>query len=138
MRLINILIIEDNIFDYESLLRRLVHLDSIGKVIHLENGEQAIEYLLQTGEYANGKQFVKPDIILLDIEMPRYNGKEVLEQIKEKGSDEIKNIPVIIFTSLDDDFNNEKCFALGAKGYLNKPVQINFLKDFLVAFKLIE
>ena len=138
MRSINILIIEDNIFDYESLLRRLVHLDSIGKVIHLENGEQAIEYLLQTGKYANGKQFIKPDIILLDIEMPRYNGKEVLAQIKEKGSEEIKNIPVIIFTSLDDDFNNEKCFALGAKGYLNKPVQINFLKDFLVAFKLIE
>ena len=137
MRLINILIIEDNIFDYESVSRKLSFLDTIGKVIHLDNGEKAIEYLFQTGEYANAAQYIKPDLILLDIELPRLNGKEVLEIIKEKGSDEIKSIPVIFFTSLDDNFNNQKCFELGAKGYLNKPLQINHLKDFLIAFGLV-
>jgi len=137
MRFINILIIEDNLYDYESLSRNLSYMDSIGKIIHLDNGEKAVNYLFQTGEYTDPANFIKPDIILLDIELPRLNGKEVLENIKEKGSDEIKNIPVIIFTSLDDNFNNKKCFELGAKGYLNKPIQIKYLKDFLVAFNLV-
>lgn len=137
MRLINILIIEDNIFDYESVSRTLGYLDSIGKIIYLDNGEKAIEYLFQTGAYANAEHYIKPDLILLDIELPRLNGKEVLKEIKEKGSDEIKNIPVIFFTSIEDSFNNQECFKLGAKGYLNKPIHLNHFKDFLVAFGLI-
>jgi len=137
MRLINILIIEDNIFDYESASRSLGYLDSIGKIIYLDNGEKAIEYLFQTGAYANVDQYIQPDLILLDIELPKLNGKEVLKEIKEKGSEEIKNIPVIFFTSIEDSFNNQECFELGAKGYLNKPIRIDHFKDFLVAFGLI-
>ena len=134
---VNILIIEDNIFDYESVSRKLRYLDSIGEVIHLDNGEKAIDYLFQTGIYANANDYIKPDLILLDIEMPRLNGKEVLEKIQKQGSDELKKIPVIIFTSLDDNYNNQRCFDLGAKGYLNKPVQINYLKDFMITFGLV-
>lgn len=84
MRLINILIIEDNIYDYESVSRNLSYLHTVGKIIHLDNGEKAIEYLFQTGAYANSVNYIKPDIILLDIELPRLNGKEVLQYIKEK------------------------------------------------------
>lgn len=138
MALINILIAEDNIHDFESIFRKLNYFDSIGEIIHVQDGEKALDYLFKTGEYANNADNIKPDLILLDLRMPKVSGKEVLETIKSDGTDEIKNIPVIIFTSLEDNFTNKKCFELGAKGFFIKPVSLNHLEDMLIMLRLLQ
>ena len=137
MKLIKILLVEDNDFDAESATRKLNYMDVIGKVIHARDGEEAIDYLFQTGEFENLPDYSKPDMLLLDIMMPKLIGTQVLKKIQEDGSDEIKNIPVIMLTTIKDNFTNKECFKLGAKGFLVKPIQINHLKDFLISLDLI-
>ena len=137
MKLIKILLVEDNDFDAESATRKLNYMDVIGKVIHARDGEEAIDYLFQTGEFENLPDYSKPDMLLLDIMMPKLIGTQVLKKIQEDGSDEIKNIPVIMLTTIEDNFTNKECFKLGAKGFLVKPIQINHLKDFLISLDLI-
>ena len=138
MALINILIAEDNIYDYESAFRKLNYLESTGEIIHVKDGEKAIEYLFQTGEYAGAPGYIKPDLFLLDLRMPKINGEEVLEKIKLDGSEEMKSIPIIIFTTIDDKFTNKKCFESGAKGFLEKPINLTYLKDLLVTLGLVQ
>ncbi len=135
---INILIAEDNIHDFDSIFRKLNYLGSIGKIIHVLDGEKALEYLFTTGEYANAADYIKPDLMLLDIRMPKVSGQEVLETIKADGTDEIKKIPVIIFTNAEDNFTNKKCFELGARGFFIKPVGLNHLEDMLIMLGLLQ
>lgn len=137
MSLINILIAEDNLYDYESAIRKLSYLDSIGKIIHVSDGAKAIEYLFKEGEYSNDPAWIKPDIILLDLRMPKVNGEEVLEKIKSNGTEGIKSIPAIIFTTVEDNFTNKKCFDLGARGFLEKPINTTHLNDMLIMLKLL-
>jgi len=138
MALINILIAEDNIHDFESIVRKLNYFGSMGEIIHVKDGEKALEYLFKTGEYANAADYIKPDLILLDLSMPKVSGEEVLETIKAEGTDEIKKIPVIIFTSEEDKFTNKKCFESGARGFFIKPVSLNHLEDMLIMLNLLQ
>lgn len=131
------MIVEDDIYDYESAYKKLSYLNSVGEIIHLTNGQQAIDYLFQTGKYNYPEGFILPDLMLLDIRMPKVNGIELLKKIRDEAADEIKNIPVIIFTSNGDLSNNKQCFELGAKGYLEKPIQLNHLKDMLITLNLV-
>ena len=138
MNNITILVIEDNPFDYETTFRKLNYMSSVNKIIHKEESETAIAYLFQTGEFDNTDNYIKPDLILLDVMMPKIIGTEVLKKIKKEGSDEIKNIPVIMLTSLTDKLTNKECFNLGAIGFLVKPIQTKYLEDFLIKLDLIK
>lgn len=133
---ITILVVEDNLFDFETTNRKLNYLDSSFNIIHLQDGKKAIDYLFQKGEFENSASYQKPDLVLLDIMMPLLNGLEVLKIIKEEGSPEVKNIPVIMLTSLEDDPSNKTSFLYGAKGFLLKPVRLDHLKDFIVKYGL--
>jgi two-component system, response regulator len=138
MNKITILIVEDNLFDYESLLRKLGYLNIEFNLIHVKDGEEAIHFLFKEGAYSDEPDHKKPDMILLDVMMPRMNGTDVLRKIREEGSDETKSIPIIIFTKINDnDAINKECFELGANGFLTKPVSSTQLKDFFIRFKLI-
>ncbi len=136
MKPVTILVIEDDKYDYESVFRKLNYFDSTGKIIHIDDGKEAVDYLFQTGPYANNSNLIKPDLILLDLGLPKITGLQILQIIKEKGTEEIKNIPVIIFTNDETNPDNATCFELGAKGYLNKPIQINQLKDLMIMLSL--
>ena len=136
MKLLNILLVEDNEYDAESAIRKLSNMEIISKVIRASDGEEAINYLFQTGEYEKLPDYSKPDLILLDIMMPKIIGTQVLKKIKEQGPEEIKAIPVIMLTTIEDYFTNKECFSLGARGFLVKPIQINYLKDFLISLDL--
>lgn len=136
MKLLNILLVEDNEYDAESAIRKLSNMEIISKVIRASDGEEAINYLFQTGEYEKLPDYSKPDLILLDIMMPKIIGTQVLKKIKEEGPEEIKAIPVIMLTTIEDYFTNKECFSLGARGFLVKPIQINYLKDFLISLDL--
>ncbi|MFY9310005.1 MAG: response regulator [Bacteroidia bacterium] len=124
---IEVLLVEDNMGDAELTIRALKKNNLANKLIHLENGADALDYIFAQGIYANRIIDNIPKVILLDLNMPKVGGIEVLQKIK---SDErTKKIPVVILTSSKEDPDIEKCYNLGANSYIVKPVEFdNFVK----------
>jgi two-component system response regulator len=124
---IEILLVEDNKNDAEMSIRALSKNNLVKHIIHLRDGEAAIDFLFGTGKFAGRNVNNKPKLILLDLKMPRVNGLEVLEKVK---SDEItKDIPVVMLTSSKEHPDVEKAYRLGANSYIVKPVDFeNFRK----------
>ncbi|MBL7859650.1 MAG: response regulator [Cyclobacteriaceae bacterium] len=116
-----ILLVEDNPGDAELTIRSLKK-NNLGKgLVHLENGEEAIEYIFAQGAFAERKIADAPNVILMDINMPKVSGLEVLRKLK---SDErTKIIPVIMLTASKDEPDIKECYSLGVNSYLVKPVQ---------------
>ena len=126
-----ILLAEDNQNDVELTLTALEEQNLSNRVVVVNDGVEALEYLLYEGEYINRAK-EKPAVILLDIKMPRMDGIEVLQQIKSNS--ELKTIPVVMLTSSREEPDLKKCYELGVNAYVVKPV--NF-KDFFSAIKQI-
>jgi CheY-like chemotaxis protein len=120
---IDILLIEDNENDAELAIRAL-RKDSVARhIIHLQDGEAALDFLFGKGKYEGRNTDNKPQVILLDLKMPKISGLEVLEQIK---SDELtKKIPVVVLTSSKEHPDVEKSYSLGANSYIVKPVEFD-------------
>ena len=121
---IEILLVEDSPADI--LITREAFQDArLTNAIHVvEDGVQALEFLHREGSYASAP---RPDLILLDLNLPRKNGREVLAEIKE--NPEFKSIPVVILTTSNADEDILKAYDLHANCYVVKPVGFdNFLK----------
>jgi two-component system, response regulator len=116
-----ILLVEDNPGDAELTIRSLKK-NNLGKgLVHLENGEEAIQYIFAQGAFAERNIADAPNVILMDINMPKVSGLEVLRKLK---SDErTKIIPVIMLTASKDEPDIKECYSLGVNSYLVKPVQ---------------
>ena len=97
----------------------------------LEDGEQAIEHLSGKGKYADRLEHPLPDMIFLDIKMPKRNGFEVLEWLRNKSN--LPHIPVVMCTASDYEMDVEKAYKMGANAYLVKPTNINALTENLRA-----
>jgi two-component system response regulator len=110
---IDILLVEDNPTDAELTMWELSQNNMSKNLLHLADGEQALEYIFQ-------KESSFPKLILLDIKMPKVDGIEVLKQIKS--NEYTKGIPVVIMTSSREDPDIKKCYSLGANSYIVKPV----------------
>lgn len=120
---IEILLVEDNKGDAELTIRALKKKNLANNLIHLENGADALDYIFAEGIYAARSLDNIPRLILLDLNMPKIGGIEVLQKIK---SDErTKKIPVVILTSSKEDPDIEKCYSLGANSYIVKPVEFD-------------
>lgn len=120
-----ILLVEDDLVD-SMTVKRAVKEVGIGNPIHVaENGEDALEYLHQAEKL--------PCLILLDINMPRMNGLELLENIKH--DPKYRRIPVIILTTSQEDQDKYKSFDLHAAGYMVKPVDY---EQFIQLMKTIQ
>jgi len=117
---INILLIEDNLNDAELAIRALRKNNVARHIIHLKDGEEALDFLFGTGQYAGRNTNNKPQVILLDLKMPKVSGLEVLEQIKS--TELTKKIPVVMLTSSKEHPDVEKSYLLGANSYIVKPV----------------
>lgn len=114
MRVINkpILLVEDDQVDMMSVTRALKEIHVTNKVVHLENGEDALIYL-QDGNND------KPCIILLDLNMPIMNGIEFLQTVKD--DDRFRHIPVVVLTTSDEQQDKLNSFNFGVAGYMAKP-----------------
>jgi two-component system response regulator len=86
----------------------------------VQDGVEALEFLQKQGKYADAP---RPDIILLDLNLPRKDGREVLAEIKEK--DDLKRIPVVVLTTSDDEKDVFMSYDLHANCYITKPVDMN-------------
>lgn len=119
--LVDVLLVEDNINDAELAIRELKKHHMANNLFHAQDGEEALEFIFATGRYKEVRDVVHPPkLVLLDIQMPKVSGIEVLERIK---SDErTRSIPVVILTSSKEDPDIKKCYALGVNSYIVKPV----------------
>lgn len=113
---LEILLVEDNEGDVEMTRRALSTATPPVHISVANNGNQALECLHKEGKYEGG---VTPDLILLDINMPRMDGKQFLGVVKE--SSEFKAIPVVMFTSSESQADIRECYDRHANGYVVKP-----------------
>jgi two-component system response regulator len=115
-----ILIVEDNDDDYIATMRAFKKANLVNPVWRCTNGDQALDYLLRRGEFSVAVTAPRPNIILLDLNLPGTDGRSVLHTIK--ATPEIKNIPVIVLTTSNAEQDIEQCYAAGANSYVQKPV----------------
>lgn len=118
-----ILIVEDSHEDYEATLRAFRKSGLANPVFRCEDGDEALDYLFRRGTYADIKKSPRPGIILLDLNLPGTDGREVLTEIKKH--DDLKKIPVIVLTTSTSEQDIERCYAAGASSYLCKPVDLS-------------
>ena len=117
-----ILLVEDSPNDIELTLEALSENGLVNRVVTVNDGVEAMDYLLCQGNFIN-RSPVNPAVILLDIKMPRMDGIEVLNAIRN--NDKLKKIPVVILTSSREEPDLIKCYELGVNAYVVKPVDFN-------------
>jgi len=118
---VDVLLVEDNINDAELTTRELKKHRLANNLVHVKDGEEALDFIFATGKFAGTRDVLfPPRVILLDIQMPKVNGLEVLQKIK--ADDRTKSTPVVILTSSNQDPDIQKCYAMGANSYIVKPV----------------
>jgi len=116
---IEILLVEDNPGD-QDLTRNALQRAKVRNTLHVvEDGEEAMEFLRQKGEYANAP---RPDVILLDLNLPRMDGREVLEEIKK--DPKLMDIPVVVLTTSSAEQDIIRSYRLHANCYITKPVDL--------------
>jgi two-component system response regulator len=119
--LVDVLLVEDNVDDAELAIRELKKHKVGNNLLHLKDGEEALDFIFATGKFTGVKNIqYLPKVILLDIQMPKVNGMEVLEKIK--ADERTKAIPVVILTSSNQSPDIKKCYNLGVNSYIVKPV----------------
>ena len=115
-----ILLVEDNPDDEELTLRALKYNHILNEVIVVHDGGEALDYLFATGEFSGRISSLLPQVILLDLKLPKVSGLEVLERVR--ADDRTKLIPVVILTSSSEDEDIINGYKLGANSYVRKPV----------------
>lgn len=118
-----ILLAEDDPGDQE-LTRRALAEDIVRTDLRIVNdGQEALDYLLRQGAYQDPASSPHPDLILLDLNMPRVNGRQVLERLKERP--ELDHIPVVVLTTSNQDEDILRSYDLGCNSFIQKPVDID-------------
>jgi len=87
------------------------------------DGEEALEYLRREGRYSNPADAPRPDLILLDLNMPRMNGRELLKVLGEES--ELGRIPVVVLTTSEQEVDILRSYDLGCNSYIQKPVEMD-------------
>lgn len=128
-----ILLIEDNEDDIFFMQRALKQTGVKGSLNVVEDGEEAIAYLTGTGNYQDREEFPLPCIVLLDLKLPRKNGLEVLEWIREQ--EEFARMVVIVFTSSRHAKDIAAAARLGANSFLVKPPNVDELSNVMAVVR---
>ncbi len=121
---IPILIAEDNDDHAELIIEALKDNNVVNHIFRVRDGEEALDYLHGRGNFTDPELSRRPQLILLDIRMPRKNGLEVLKEIKD--TETLKRIPTVILTTSQKEEEIVKCYHLGAASFITKP--INFME----------
>jgi len=116
---VTILLVEDDPGHARLIEKNLRRSNITNEILILNDGQKAIDYLFNEGEYAASKH-ASPLLVLLDLNIPGVDGYQVLKQMKE--NTKTKRIPVVILTTTDDSYEVAKCYNLGCNVYVTKPV----------------
>ena len=117
-----ILLVEDNPDDVELALHALKRNNILNPIVVARDGQEALDYLHYGGKYADSKH-ENPALILLDLQLPKVDGIEVLRKIKENNS--LKKVPVVILTSSKEEKDLVESYGLGVNSYIRKPVDFD-------------
>lgn len=120
-----LLVVEDSDEDFEAFGRMLRQASISNPIYRCTDGDDALDFLYHTGEYIESAKAPRPGIILLDLNLPGTDGREVLEQIKQ--DEDLKIIPVVVFTTSSNPKDIEVCYRYGVNGYILKPIDIKRL-----------
>ncbi|MEU6538463.1 response regulator [Streptomyces sp. NPDC047000] len=127
---INVLLVEDDPGD-ELMTREAFEDNKIGNTLHVvRDGEEALDFLYQREQHAGAP---RPDLILLDLNLPKYDGRQVLEQIKSDA--ELSLIPVVVLTTSAAEEDILRSYRLHANAYVTKPVDLD---QFIAAVRQID
>ena len=117
-----ILIAEDSPADAEMAMDALREANLANPIVHVEDGVEALDFLLRRGNFANREEGL-PAVLLLDIKMPRMDGLEVLKEIRN--TEELKRLPVVILSSSREESDLARSWDMGVNAYVVKPVDVD-------------
>lgn len=115
-----ILLAEDNPDDVDLTLRALKKSKIMNEVVIVQDGVETLDYLFGTGKFAGRDTRLLPQVVLLDLKMPRMDGLEVLNRIRH--DDRTRLLPVVILTTSNEERDRVESYKLGANSYIRKPV----------------
>jgi CheY-like chemotaxis protein len=130
MRPVDILLIEDNLGDIELTIEALKEGNIVNNLHIARDGEEAMDFLRKKGLHAGA---VRPDLILLDLNLPKRDGREVLGKIKQDPI--LRIIPIVVLTSSEEDGDITMCYMLHANCYIVKPTDFG---KFAQVVKILE
>lgn len=120
-----LLIVEDSPEDLEATLRALRKTGCEHPIVHCADGDEALDYLYRRGRFGARGTAPRPALVLLDLNLPGTDGREVLTEIKS--NEPLRSIPIVIFTTSGDSRDVDACYRAGANGYVQKPVGVDGL-----------
>jgi CheY-like chemotaxis protein len=129
----SILIADDDADDREMLKTAFEESGSKQQLCFVENGEELIQFLRRKGKYADDLKYPYPRIILLDLNMPKKDGREALREIKT--DKQLKTLPVVILTTSTEETDIVNTYELGVNSYVIKPVTYKGLVEFTRTFQ---
>ena len=122
-----ILLVEDSPEDFEATQRAFRKSGLKNPLLRCEDGDEALDYLHRRGQYADPASSPRPGVILLDLNLPGTDGRQVLNEIKR--DEHLRDIPVVVLTTSADERDITACYRAGANSYIQKPVDIDgFMK----------
>jgi two-component system, response regulator len=124
-----IVLVEDNPDHAELTKTCLLQHTAVGRVVHFKDGEEAADFVLQPGFPSDDGSTSLPDLILLDLKLPRVSGIEVLRTIRK--SEQLQKTPVVILTSSEADRDVREAYRSGANGYTVKPLDYSRLQQLI-------
>ncbi|MGE5659995.1 MAG: response regulator [Actinomycetota bacterium] len=120
-----LLIIEDSDEDFEAFGRMMRKSSITHPIYRCTDGDEALDFLYQVGEYSDPQKAPRPAIILLDLNLPGTDGREVLAQLKQ--DENLRMIPIVVFTTSANPKDIEICYRQGVNGYIVKPIDVEKL-----------
>jgi two-component system response regulator len=114
-----ILLVEDNPAEVKIAERALRESGFAGGLLVVRDGQEALDYLFRSGRHAHDSGWRCPDLVLLDLNLPRVNGREVLERLR--ANPDLKAVPVLVLSTSDRPEEVEEAYAAGANTYIQKP-----------------
>jgi CheY-like chemotaxis protein len=124
-----ILLVEDDYGDQILIQEALQATPTPKRIALVSDGEEALEYLLHSRRYADPSTAPRPDLILLDLNMPRLGGKELAARLK--ADPKLKSIPIVVFTTSCREEDIAYCYGVGVNSYIQKPTDFDRLQDVL-------
>ncbi|MDY7003503.1 MAG: response regulator [Cyanobacteriota bacterium] len=131
--MLSLLVVEDSEEDYAALVRIIRKQGFKYPIYHCIDGDDALDFILHTGEYSDPETAPRPTLILVDLNLPGTDGREVIKVIKRH--QDLKIIPVVVFSTSSNPQDIKICYQEGVNSYMQKPVNLTslsiYIEDFL-------